>query len=25
AAANQTVQHVHVHVLGGRDMRWPPG
>ena len=24
-AANQTVQHVHVHVLGGRDMRWPPG
>jgi histidine triad (HIT) family protein len=25
AAANQTVHHVHVHVLGGRDMRWPPG
>jgi histidine triad (HIT) family protein len=25
AAANQTVQHVHLHVLGGRDMRWPPG
>lgn len=25
AAANQTVQHVHMHVLGGRDMSWPPG
>lgn len=25
AAANQTVQHVHLHVLGGRDMQWPPG
>lgn len=25
AAANQTVQHVHLHVIGGRDMRWPPG
>jgi histidine triad (HIT) family protein len=25
AAANQTVHHVHLHVLGGRDMRWPPG
>lgn len=25
AAANQTVQHVHLHVMGGRDMRWPPG
>ena len=21
----QTVQHVHVHVLGGRAMQWPPG
>jgi histidine triad (HIT) family protein len=21
----QTVWHVHVHVLGGRQMRWPPG
>lgn len=21
----QTVQHLHVHVLGGRRMRWPPG
>ena len=23
--AGQTVHHVHFHVLGGRDMRWPPG
>ena len=21
----QTVQHLHVHVLGGRPMTWPPG
>lgn len=21
----QTVFHLHVHVLGGRPMRWPPG
>ena len=21
----QTVQHVHLHVLGGRPMGWPPG
>jgi histidine triad (HIT) family protein len=21
----QTVHHVHLHVLGGRAMRWPPG
>ncbi|MGC9327905.1 MAG: histidine triad nucleotide-binding protein [Candidatus Hinthialibacter sp.] len=21
----QTVYHLHVHVLGGRFMRWPPG
>lgn len=21
----QTVPHVHVHVLGGRHMAWPPG
>jgi histidine triad (HIT) family protein len=23
--AGQTVHHVHVHLLGGRDLRWPPG
>ncbi len=22
---NQAVFHVHLHVLGGRAMRWPPG
>ena len=21
----QTVNHLHVHLLGGRQMRWPPG
>lgn len=21
----QTVDHLHVHLLGGRHMRWPPG
>jgi histidine triad (HIT) family protein len=25
AQAGQTVFHMHVHVLGGRPMRWPPG
>jgi histidine triad (HIT) family protein len=25
AGAGQTVFHVHVHVLGGRSMTWPPG
>jgi len=24
-AAGQTVDHVHMHVLGGRQMDWPPG
>jgi len=23
--ANNTVPHLHVHVLGGRAMTWPPG
>ena len=23
--AGQSVQHLHVHVLGGRDLTWPPG
>lgn len=25
AAAGQTVFHVHVHLLGGRALTWPPG
>ena len=24
-AAGQTVGHLHVHVLGGRPLGWPPG
>tara|TARA_Y100001968_G_scaffold261849_1_gene249851 strand:- start:982 stop:1326 length:345 start_codon:yes stop_codon:yes gene_type:complete len=23
--AGQTVDHLHVHVLGGRSLTWPPG
>jgi histidine triad (HIT) family protein len=23
--ANNTVPHLHLHVLGGREMSWPPG
>ena len=23
--AGQSVHHVHFHVLGGRDLTWPPG
>jgi histidine triad (HIT) family protein len=23
--AGQTVPHLHMHILGGRDMHWPPG
>lgn len=25
AAANQTVFHAHLHLLGGRSFTWPPG
>lgn len=25
ADAGQTVFHVHLHLLGGRHMKWPPG
>ena len=24
-AAGQTVYHLHLHLLGGRTFRWPPG
>ena len=23
--AGQTVPHLHLHLIGGRDFRWPPG
>lgn len=25
ADGGQTVYHLHLHILGGREMRWPPG
>ncbi len=25
ADAGQTIYHLHLHVMGGRTMRWPPG
>ncbi len=25
AGAGQTVFHIHMHVLGGRSLSWPPG
>ena len=25
ATAGQTVFHIHMHILGGRDLQWPPG
>lgn len=24
-AAGQTVDHIHLHLLGGRPLHWPPG
>ena len=23
--ASQSVQHIHIHIIGGRKMTWPPG
>jgi len=25
ASAGQTIYHLHLHLLGGRPMQWPPG
>jgi histidine triad (HIT) family protein len=25
ADGGQTVEHIHLHLLGGREMTWPPG
>jgi histidine triad (HIT) family protein len=25
ADARQTVEHIHLHLIGGRKMSWPPG
>lgn len=25
SAAGQTVFHIHLHLIGGRDLGWPPG
>lgn len=25
AHAGQSVDHIHLHLLGGRDLKWPPG
>lgn len=25
SAAGQAVYHIHLHLLGGRQLRWPPG
>ena len=25
AEGGQTVYHIHIHIIGGRNMNWPPG